>query len=160
MEYLLPTAARELLTPLRGRRLVRVRRVVHDPEAEATTRRDPADGPIELALDDGAVLHAIAEPGKSSVVLCAGELPPSAGPAVDVSRNDFWRWRLRREITGVVVWKSLDVDARASELEFGLELELRFTPSAVLEYVVDQGVESLIATDGKSGERCRHLRLV
>ena len=154
--YRLPTAAADLLADLVGRRLVRVRRRLEAQQGDASTSRDSGEGPVELLFDDGFVIHVAGDPGRLSVVIGAGELPASAaGTIVEVSRNEFWRWRLRRPVSGVQAWKSLDVPARAPELEFGLEVGLGPLPGFAVELVLDEGIEALRVSDGTGAERHR-----
>lgn len=147
-----------------GRRVTRVRRVLcgdddGDGQARAVSSTgDARDGVTELTLDDGRLLLASANVERHSVALALGALPAADEPyAFDVSRDDFWRWRLRREITEVLVCKSLDVPPSALELEFGVELGLRFTPGFALEYHLRDGVGRLSIRDARHGERCRKL---
>ena len=47
----------------------------------------------------------------------------------------------------------------ADELEFGLELELRYTPAIALEYQLRDGAPVLVLSNAQTGERCRRLAL-
>lgn len=153
----LPTASSELLASVVGHKLTAVRRFGGTPEGEDSTQRDGGEGDLELTLDDGRSLVVSIDEARRSVVVREGSL---AGGALDVSQNAFWRWRLRREVAGVAVWKSLDVPAQAAELEFGLELRLRIGPPAVMELIYRDGVPALVASDGEGAEPHRWLGLV
>lgn len=149
--------------PLAGRRIVRVRRRLDETGTESTTgatiHTDAGEGPLELVFDDGSALHVEADRERSSLVVAPGELDLAAGALTDLSRNTFWRWRLRRPITAVHVWKSLDVPPSAAELEFGIAIELGATPGFVIEFFNDGGLERLVVSDGRSAERRRTIRL-
>ena len=153
----IPTAARELLAALVGKRIVAVRRHPEGERREPTLADDGVRGPIELELDDGTRIHATADPERRSVLLEAGPLAPA--PALEASRDAFWRWRLRRPVAGIVVWKSLDVPERAPELEFGVEVALAGTRGFVVELVDEDGLVTLAVTDGSRPERHRDLRI-
>jgi len=149
----LPTTARELLASLVGRRLLGVRRLGVEPAIEASLARDAGHGDLELELE-GLRVSLVAEHERRSVLVAPTGLGDAAA---DVSGSAFWRWRLRREITGVRIWKSLDVPEAAQELEFGVELGLRGTRGVVVELVENDGVAGLAVSDGDGAERHRTL---
>ncbi len=157
----LPSHARPLLSSLVGRRIVRARRVLFEADSyEPSPAADERDGATELSFDDGTILRVLAQEASHSVAVAAGPLAAAEEPhAVEVSRDAFWRYRLRREILGVYAWKSLDVPENADELEFGLELELRYTPAIALEYQLRDGAPVLVLSNAQTGERCRRLAL-
>lgn len=150
----LPTAARDLLASLVGRRLLAVRRTGVDPAAQASLACDAGRGDLELELD-GLRVSLVAEHERRSVLVAAGAL---AG-AVDVAASAFWRWRLRRAVSGVRIWKSLDVPDNAGELEFGVELGLAGTRGVVVELLEEDGVVGLRIADGEGAERHRVLEV-
>jgi hypothetical protein len=153
--FVLPTAARNLLASLVGRRLLAVRRTGVDPALAASLARDAGRGDLELELE-GLRLSLVADPERRSVLVGAVAL---GGETVDVSASAFWRWRMRREVEGVRVWKSLDVPETADELEFGLEMGLRGTRGLVVELIEDEGIAGLVVSDGEGSERHRVLEL-
>jgi len=150
----LPTAARDLLTSLVGRHLLAVRRTGVDPALEASLACDAGRGDLELDLD-GLHLSLVAEHERRSVLVAARPLADT----VDVAASAFWRWRMRREVTGVRIWKSLDVPDNAGELEFGVELGLRGTRGVVIELLEEDGVVGLRVGDGEGAERHRVLEV-
>jgi hypothetical protein len=157
-DYALPLEARDLLGALVGDRLVGVRRAAIGSE-EVTRCADPRDGATELELASGLTLHLASDETRHSVVVRRGPAASTPTPLVDASRDDFWRWRLRRDIVAVHVWKSLDVPADAKELEFGIELELRFTRGVAFEYALAEGSGRLTISDGSQREPSRRLRV-
>lgn len=153
--FTLPTQCRDLLASLVGRRLLAVRRLGVDPADEASLARDAGRGDLELELD-GLRVCFVADHERRSVRVAAATLGDGAA---DVSSSAFWRWRLRREVVGVSIWKSLDVAESAGELEFGVALGLRGTRGVVVELIEEDGVAGLVVGDGEGAERHRVIEV-
>lgn len=104
----IPSENTELLQAALGKRLLGVRRQLFVDDKFLQNYEQEADGPVELTLSDGLILHFVDESALMSVGVASGKMPKygESYEQLDVSKNVYWSERIDKIITGIDVFAS------------------------------------------------------
>lgn len=156
MSNTLPSQNMSLLTMLSGKRIISVKRQLFKHDMDLTEYEQNADGPIQFIIDDGSIVHFIADTETFSIGIVSGEMPRygDSYELRDVSNNSFWGSRLGQEIEQIALLKSKGW-SKDYPCEFGIEISFSNREKALIEYLDEEDYPDMIkVADHYTGQPC------
>ena len=156
MSNSLPSRNLSLLKKLLGNKIVSVKRQLFQGDTDLVDYEQNADGPVELVVSDGSVVHFVADSETFSVGVVPGKMPRYGDSYnyKDLSDNFFWHNRVGQEIKQLVIFKSPDYSTDYPS-EFGIEILFANKKKVLIEYRDEEDYPDMIRVAGRySGQSC------
>ncbi|MDP1696380.1 MAG: hypothetical protein Q8L45_01110 [Xanthomonadaceae bacterium] len=156
MNNTLPSQNMSIFTTLLGKRITSVKRQLFKHDMDLPGYEQNADGPIQFIINDGSIVHFIADTETFSIGIVSGEMPRfgSSYELRDVSNNSFWSGKVGQEIKQIALLKSKDW-SKDYPCEFGIELSFSYGETALIEYLDEEDYPDMIkVADHYTGQPC------
>ncbi len=158
--YRFPSKSNALLAKLINKKIIKVRRQILKNDIKLYQNFEQnGDGPVEIQLQDGFLVHFIGYTERCSILLKQGPMPDYGKfyKNIDVSHTHFWQQRLNKSINNIIILEDTDsIDI----CEFGIEVYIDNASPFVIEYINEEEWPDMIRiTEHKEYFHCQKIPL-